>query len=49
MSDEDLDINFDNELEVELTKKQIDERKRFLREQIELREMAKELGLSLED
>ena len=51
MSDEDLDSDFDDGPEEELprTKDQADERKRFLREQIELRKMAKELGLSLED
>lgn len=51
MSDEDLDSDFDYGPEEELprTKDQTDERKRFLREQIELRKMAKELGLSLED
>jgi|GEM_PF-5661931 hypothetical protein len=51
MSDEDLDSDFDEGPEEELPtpKDQTNERKRFIREQIELRTMAKELGLSPED
>lgn len=49
MSDDDLDFDDGLEEEPAEEKHTLDERKRFLREQIELRKMAKELGLSLED
>jgi hypothetical protein len=52
MSDDDDDLDFDDDTDEEdlpITSKQTDARKRFLREQIELRKMAKDLGLSLED
>lgn len=47
----DIDTEFtdDGDDEQPITRQQVDEKKRRIKEQIELRQIAKELGLSVED
>lgn len=49
MSDNDFEKYLDDNEEKPNSKKLSDEKKRFLKDQIELRKIAKELGLSVED